>query len=328
MRRSMRILTVATVIVAATLAATAPAFAETAMAVAAPGQADPGEMVPVIVTVTEDGIPLAGAVVVLSREASFAGVSGYMEVARATTDDQGIADLSFMQRSADAESALRVEVVEGSGPPLDFVVVGGSGSGDQIFMSEVGVDFPGIGGWLLIALLGVLWLIIFSTVIRLRRVAGEGKAAKSEGKVVVFALPGVVFAIAAVLLTVLIRNPATHANINGPDFGDRVPHSHLGEVTPLASPGLDPSVSVDTGDVMVDGSRTFFGLGCASCHGLDAVSGVVGGDITDPVEEGLDEFVGDVRRGPEGMPSFPTDTFSDDQLALVHSYLTALLLGG
>lgn len=133
--------------------------------------------------------------------------------------------------------------------------------------------------------------------------------------------------IALTLLTVLVRNPATHGNINGPDFSERVTHSHLGEVTPMVSPGLNAAAAMPTGDRVADGARLFFGFGCASCHGLDGVTGVVGGDTSDPVEEGLDEFISEVRRGPEGMPSFGEDAFTDDELASIHAYLESRLTG-
>ncbi len=89
-----------------------PALAETSLSVAAPGEATVGDTVPVIVTVTEDGAPVAGAIVVLSRESTFAGISGSLEVGRVTTDEAGVADLSYVQRAAEETTTWRVHVVD------------------------------------------------------------------------------------------------------------------------------------------------------------------------------------------------------------------------
>jgi len=307
-----------------------PALAETSISVAAPSEAAIGDTVPVIVTVTEDGVPLPGETVTLSRNATFGGVSGYMETARATTGEDGTADLSYVQRQAGQTAELRVELVDSDVEPLDFVVMS-FGEPTQIFRSDVGVDLPGLGGWILIALIAGLWAVILAAVLRLRGVSAEGSGssgeAKRERRVIPYALPTIVVVVAAVLVTILVRNPATHGNIIDPDISDRVPHSHVGEIEPMPSPGLDEAFAEPTGDVLVDGGRAFFGLGCASCHGLDGVSGVVGGDLSDPVEEGLADFLLEVRRGPKGMPEYSKDAFSDEELALIHTYLVSLLDG-
>ena len=326
--------------------AASPALAETSLSVAAPGEATVGSTVPVIVTVTEDGAPVAGAIVVLSRDSTFAGVSGSLEVGRVTTDETGVADLSYVQRAAEETTTWRVTVVD-SETTLEFDVVS-VGEAEQIFESDFGVNLPGLGGWLLIALVAGLWTIILSTVLRLRSVASE-EAGSSDGpepkmRLLPYAVPGLVALIATVLVTVLIRNPATHADVDALATADRVPHSHVGEVQALSRPGIDPetvdpvhdvvimvapglnaAAAAPTGDPMVDGARGFFGLGCASCHGLDAESGVVGGDILGDVDDGLDEFLDEVRRGPEGMPAYSVEDFSDGELALVHAYLESLL---
>lgn len=309
-------------------------MADTSVLVAAPGEAEVGEIVPVTVTVTENGAPVPDAVVTLSRVAAFAGVSGYVEMMRATTDEDGTADLSFVQRAAELTADLRIDVLDSDAEPLDFAVTS-VGPREQIHRSDTGVDLPGLGGWVLILLVAGLWALILSTVLRLRNVSVEGADLGAEAELDVdakpirrllpYALSGVVAVVGIVLVTVLFRNPASHANIEGPQSGDRVPHSHLGEATPVVSPGLAPAFAAPTGDPAVDGARNFFGLGCASCHGLDAMSGVVGGDITGEVEDGLGEFLDEVRRGPKGMPTYPVEDFRDEDLALVHAYLEMLL---
>ncbi|MEE8497082.1 MAG: cytochrome c [Acidimicrobiia bacterium] len=326
--------------------AASPALAETSLSVAAPGEATVGDTVPVIVTVTENGAPVAGAIVLLSRDATFAGVSGPVEIGRATTDEAGVADLSYVQRAAEEATTLRVNVVD-SDASVEFTVIS-VGEAEQIFESDFGVDLPGLGGWVLIALIAGLWTIILSTVLRLRSVASEETSSfdgpEPKTRLLPYAVPGMVALIATVLVVVLIRNPATHADVDALATSDRVPHSHVGEVRPLSRPGIDPetvdpvhnvvimvapglnaAAAAPTGDPQVDGARGFFGLGCASCHGLDAESGVVGGDILGDVDDGFDEFLDEVRRGPEGMPAYSVEDFSDEELALVHAYLESLL---
>ena len=307
-----------------------PAMAETSLTVAAPAEAVVGNTVPVTVTVTEDGIPVPDVVVVLSRSATFAGVTGYLTIVQAITDEAGQVDLSYVQRAADLTAELRVEVVDGDVAPLDFAVTS-IGKAEQIYESEAGVDLPGLGGWILVALVAGVWLVILSTVLRLRSVSAWGRDESDEGdgmgrklRLIPYALPGIVAVISVVLVTVLVRNPATHGNLGGPALGDRMTHSHLGESASVVSPGLDAAFSQPTGDAIEDGARRFFGLGCASCHGLDATSGAVGGDISGEVEDGLDEFLDEVRGGPKGMPAYPVDDFTDEDLALVHTYLESL----
>jgi len=324
---------VATAVMGLLVLVARPALAETSLMVAAPGEALVGHTVPVTVTVSEDGMPVPDAVVVLSRKAAFAGVRGYMEVVRATTDEAGQVDLSYVQRAANSTVELRVEVVDGDVAPLGFVVTS-VGEAEQIFEPDVGIDLPGLGGWILIALIAGIWLIILSTVLRLRSVSAQGDDESDDGgatirkpRLMPYALPGIVGVIAVVLVTVLVRNPATHANLEGPGIGDRVTHSHLGETSSIVSPGLDATFSQRTDGAIEDGARRFFGLGCASCHGLDATSGVVGGDISGEVEDGFDEFLDEVRSGPKGMPAYPAEDFTDEELALVHAYLESLLSG-
>ncbi len=304
-----------------------PALADNSMSVAAPGEAGIGDIVPVLVSVTEDGSPVTGVVVVLRRNATFAGVSGYVEIARATTSDEGAADLSYVQRGAAQTSELRVEVLDFDVAQLDFAVTS-VGEAEQIFEPEVGLNLPGLGGWMLIALIGGLWTIILSTVLRLIVVSTDGDESSTgvppRRRLLPFVLSGMVGLIAIVLVTVLVRNPATHANLDGPGESDRVPHSHLAEITPFNGPGLDEAYVELTGDALVDGARAFFGLGCASCHGLDAESGVVGGDIDSVVRDGFDEFLSAVRKGPEGMPKYTADAFSEEELIAIHTYLATV----
>ena len=345
MKRMSRTTVALGAIAALLVLAASPALAETSLSVAAPGEATVGDTVPVIVTVTENGAPVAGATVLLSRDATFGGVSGPVEIRRATTDEAGVADLSYVQRAAEETTTLRVNVVD-SDALVEFTVIS-VGEAEQIFESDFGVDLPGLGGWVLIVLIAGLWTIILSTVLRLRSVASEepGSSGRptSKRRLLPYQVPGAVALIAAVLVTVLVRNPATHADVDALATADRVPHSHVGDVEPLSRPGIDPegvdhihdvvimiapgldtAAAASTGDPLVDGANSYFGLGCASCHGLDGVSGVVGGDISGEVEEGLDEFLHEVRSGPEGMPAYPEDAFTDEDFSLVYSYLTAL----
>lgn len=124
---------------------------------------EPGDIVELAVVVrsADTGQPVPGATVVATIEAEIVGVSGTVELARGITGDDGIATLRWQVRSGATESVVIAfseagEVVTES-HPLSIVTVG---SGRQIVRSESGIQIPGLGAWVLIAVLVLVWALI------------------------------------------------------------------------------------------------------------------------------------------------------------------------
>lgn len=138
-------------------------------------------------------------------------------------------------------------------------------------------------------------------------------------------IPSVLAATISGLAVVLIwgivaRSPETHANVR-PEGFDRAPISYVGQDSPFTGVGLaDPQPAADPAS---RGRFLFFGLGCATCHGLAGQGGVVGPRL-DPRELGAGDLRQDVRRGPRGMPAFDDTTVSDEDLEAIFRYLQSL----
>jgi len=318
MRALARLAGPAVIVFAALVVMPAAAAAEDVhVTVAAPGAAPIGGLVPVTVTVVQDGGPLVGVEVVLVAEVEFVGEFGEVVLGRAVTDEAGVADLSYRQRvSTLASMAVRVE-----GHPEGTVAltITSTEQGRQVARSDTGVDLPGLGGWVVFALVGAVFAMMLRSVVRLVPIIREGDAAETRGGGwVVVSIQSIVIATAGVLMVVLVRNPSTHGNLDGPDGHHRTPHAHVGEWASLDSPGLADAA-------FVGGEADFFAKGCASCHGLGGAGGVVGGDLDSASGDELDEFLSALRKGPKGMPKYPEEALSDEQVASLIEYLQAVL---
>lgn len=129
------------------------------------------------------------------------------------------------------------------------------------------------------------------------------------------------FVVAITLVTVLLRNPATHANLEDPEHYDRTTLVYLGEEyaydgfgggAGLAGPGLDPHEI---------GGRLYVRLGCASCHGVYAEGATVGPALWPVIDEDFGDIVNDLRNPPSGMPHYQSDVLSEEQIGLVLAHL-------
>lgn len=124
-----------------------------------------------------DATPIRGAVVHFYADASFAGVNGRVHLGQATTDAQGVATIHYSPRhngnltvyaefTGDgryqaAESAATLQVT--GSPPL--------------YQETAGIQVPGLNSWLLIAVLTVVWAILFSVAIFILSIARAGASA-------------------------------------------------------------------------------------------------------------------------------------------------------
>lgn len=132
---------------------------------------------------TKERIP--GATVIAEREASIVGFSGRVEVARATTNDLGVATLRWVERSGTTNTIVVAYAGEGETEleslPVSVVTIG---SDDQIVRSTSGVRIPGFGAWVLIAVLVGVWAIIqFAMVgpVQVARIAAESADSGESG---------------------------------------------------------------------------------------------------------------------------------------------------
>ena len=164
MTRLGKRLVLCTLVSAAVMAMGAPALADhLEVEASVPDSVAPGDVIDLEVVVrTEDsGELVPGATIVLFREAYFLGVSGDVEIARAITDDNGVAIVHFRARAGTSEQVIVASVLVGEeafeSHPLPVVTVG---SGPQIVSADAGLRIPGFGVWILIALVITIWAII------------------------------------------------------------------------------------------------------------------------------------------------------------------------
>lgn len=151
-------------IAASVLMTTAPALADhLEVSTSETATVEPGDIVEVAVVVrsSETQEPVADATVVASMEAEIVGVHGSVEIARATTDENGEATLRWQVRIGTTEGVVIAYAEAGvaslESQPLPIVTVG---SGSQVVRSESGVRIPGFGAWVLIGILVLVWALI------------------------------------------------------------------------------------------------------------------------------------------------------------------------
>lgn len=307
-------------VIAAVLMQVGIAGAEVSMEVVATGQVALGGRHEVTARILDDGAPVAGTVVVLTRAADIAGVSGRLELARATTDSDGVAVLSYQQRAQDPDALeVTLEMYPGIETVFEVEVFDVE---RQLYKSRSGVEVPGLNVLLLVAIIGGVWVAMLFAIRLLSRLAPEETegALEHHRSVMPRLLGTLTGGIGLVLLIVLARNPTTHANLEGPEGHERTPHAHVGELTPYTGFGLaDPGALL--GDPVGAGRAAYVGYGCIGCHGSAGAGALVGGDLASVAHQELESFIRDVRRGPEVMPKYPESVIDAEVLALIHTYL-------
>lgn len=122
-----------------------------------------------------DGRPVAGTTVTFYVRASFAGVTSNVEIGKAVTGEDGAAVLSYEPRS-EGSHELRAEITPDGGtePEEARWVHDVEGSAPQIYRSTAGVGVPGFDGRVLMVVVSVVWLILFSVVLRVIAIARAG----------------------------------------------------------------------------------------------------------------------------------------------------------
>jgi hypothetical protein len=162
-RHLRRVLTAASIALWVVIGAT-PAVADHLEAeTSVPETVRAGDVVEMRVVVREAGTKarVPGATVVAERDASIAGFSGRVVVARAVTDELGVATLRWTVTSGSAVTVVLAYSAVGDAQlestPQSVITVA---EGPQLVRSRVGVRIPGFGAWVLIALLVGVWSTI------------------------------------------------------------------------------------------------------------------------------------------------------------------------
>jgi len=147
--------------------------------ISAPKEAQVGHEVQIRVTLRSsgDGVPIVEAEVTLLREASFARVVGDVELARAATDQDGVAVLLYEPTVA-GEQNLKLEytVPDGAEPQTAALAISVA-EGPQIQRSTAGIRVPGLNVWALIAVLSAVWAILLTTALSMVRIGRIGAEA-------------------------------------------------------------------------------------------------------------------------------------------------------
>jgi mono/diheme cytochrome c family protein len=300
--------------------------------VSAPEEALLGEPVEITASLRNaaDGTPVVGEVVVFLADATFSGVSGELELGRATTNTIGVATLTREFTTTRIHNLRVVHDEVGSVPEsasLEVMV-----TGEQLFSSEAGVSIPGVGGWVVVVVIGTVWGVMIGAafwVVALSRAkewepatspSGDAYAAESAAPEeepifnLAIAVTATMVVVAVGLVVLLIRSPDTHSNLN-PEGYDRTPVAYV-EASYLY-PGLGAATL--TGDPASDGQVLFVSAGCAGCHGIDAEGTTAASSPAGVTRDWLGQVV---RAGLGGvMPSFSVGELSDGDLDSIHAFL-------
>ncbi|MDH3248459.1 MAG: c-type cytochrome [Acidimicrobiia bacterium] len=305
-----------------------PAFADhLILEVTGPDQAAAGEEIEITVSVRQasTGWPVEGASVVFFGDAFFAGVTGEIRLGSATTNRIGVATFTtaFTVRGV---HKVRVEVEDQPDTDAGTVTVG-VGIGSQIVETEVGVEIPGLGSWLVTVVIGSVWVIMIVAVLWLVRVSrsgkredpdpGPGRSRRLGRRFNLAPLVAVaMISLAMGLVVLLLRSPDTHHNLD-PTGYDRSPVAYLDAAYFYPGPGLAGGVL--SGDAVTDGRALFLKLGCAGCHGLNAQGAASAPSPAFATKPWLETVM---RTGlPGGMPAYPDTEVSVAEIDALHAFL-------
>lgn len=127
------------------------------------------------VTSADTGQPIAGVAVTFLAHGSFDDVSGYMEIGRAVTNQEGIAAISYAPRESGTHDVRIDYALPGDGTAEQSTTsIAVEGSGDQLFVQTAGIQVPGLNSWLIIGLLSVVWGILLFVAVAVVRIARAG----------------------------------------------------------------------------------------------------------------------------------------------------------
>lgn len=129
-----------------------------------------------------------------------------------------------------------------------------------------------------------------------------------------------VLVIALTLLTIVVRSPYTHSNLDlnvDPRY-TRTEQIVVGASMPFGAGRLAMSPASDPVQL---GKQLFIADNCASCHGLDGRGGIVGPSILGMKAKKLRTMT---NVGPKGMPAYAAGALSDQDMAAIAAYLNSI----
>lgn len=203
------------------------------LVVRAPSEALLGERVRIeAVLTTRDGQPVEGAELTFLMPVSWGEwYGGEAEIGTARTDERGSAWITTQLRRA---GPIEVHVSFGGDEtyaaaerPVRLEIAGD----DQLYTPDVGLRLPGVGIWVVAALLAIVWALYLLVGVRLLGIARAGELAEARAgepaldrgrrRLLRAALPVALQTFAAAagggLLALIARSPHTHSNL-----GERV----------------------------------------------------------------------------------------------------------
>jgi len=309
------------------LLASAPALAGgIGISVGAPDRVVVGQDVEVKAVLSQDGVPLEGAEVALTYQATWAGESSRVELATATTDEAGVAVMTYQQRADENREMQVVYLGPDTEPvtPYGFTIAVEAG-GEQLYVNQSGVEIPFVNGTLVILVIATVWFLIALAAVYLVRVGRAGRSLDApiaeEGSMwisVLLASAAVFTAIGMVI--VFVRAPVSNTDVTDPERYDRTPIVYLDGQYPYEGFGLKDESVAQTGDPVQDGSALYFRYGCAACHGIRGQGAAVGPTLRDELGS-FGSFKEEVREGPRGMPGYDDVTISDENMQKIYQYL-------
>jgi mono/diheme cytochrome c family protein len=337
---------VAVVVAAATCSLSGIAAADHLMIeVDAPAEAIVGAELEISATVRleETREPVEGTPVTFYADAFFAGVTGEIELGTADTNRIGVATFrtSFSVRGVHQVRAVAVGDAEAE--PSDVLI--NIQMGPQIVASESGVEIPGLGSWVVTAVIAGVWVIMIVAAVWMVRASRSGReeepgptaadttigageeedldrfeeATPTAGRRhpgLASIVAGTMVVLGLGLVALLIRSPETHHNFDPEGYG-RSPVAYLDAAYVYPGPGLADTGL--TGNAIGDGRALFLKLGCAGCHGLEAQGAASARSPAFATEQWLETVV---RAGlPGGMPAYSDADVSDEELELIHVFL-------
>ncbi len=212
-----------------------------------------GEKVRLEATLTDaDGEPIPDVPVTFLMPMAWGEeIAGEAVLGTALTDHEGVATLTTdMRRSGPASVIARFEGDAGYRPAsetMEMTIVGDR----QLYTPQVGLRVPGVGSWLLIAVVAGVWFLFLVVSGRILAIARAGRAiAVAESPagglrrreflarlaVVPLGMSAAVAGIGTGLVGLILRSPRTHENLHlpphRPDYG-RTPYAWVGKRTPV-----------------------------------------------------------------------------------------------
>lgn len=176
---------------AATLVATAAGAARadepaptvpTIIEIRPPSEAVTGRQVTVLARLTaERGQPVPGQVLELIHSVSFLSVDADAVLATAVTGPEGVATFTFVPGTAGENLITARFAGDGALAPALATQALEVTEGPPSYSETAGIRVPGVGLWLLVAILGAVWGVFLFVMVLLGLIGAEGRRIEAAG---------------------------------------------------------------------------------------------------------------------------------------------------